>query len=70
MPTSALCCAETTTAEMRLGVPSSYSTLTCALPSGRRYGSSFSRRTCSSFLVRRFASVIGSGISAPVSQQA
>ena len=36
MPTSALCCAETTTAEMRLGVPSSYSTLTCALPSGRR----------------------------------
>lgn len=36
MPTSALCCAETTTAEMRLGLPSSYSTLTCALPSGRR----------------------------------
>ena len=38
MPTSALCCAETTTAEMRLGLPSSYSTLTCGLAVRQKIG--------------------------------
>ena len=34
---SGACCVETTTVSMRLGLPaSSYSTVTCVLPSGRR----------------------------------
>ncbi len=35
--TSSLCCDETTTVSTRMGVSPSYSTLTWALPSGRRY---------------------------------
>ena len=34
--TESLCCDETTTVSTRTGLSSTYSTLTCALPSGRR----------------------------------
>ena len=37
--TSGSCWAETTTVRTRFGTPCSYSTVTCVLPSGRRYGS-------------------------------
>ena len=55
---------------MRCGLPSRYSTVTCDLPSGPRYGSSPLRRTSASRRVSLCASVIGIGISSAVSSQA
>ena len=42
--TVSACWVDTTMASMRTGTPSSYSTDTCVLPSGRRYFSSPLRR--------------------------
>ncbi len=61
---------ETTIASMRLGLPYSYSTVTCVLPSGRRNGSLPFLRTSASFFASRFASEIVSGMSSGVSRQA
>ena len=47
----------------------SYRTVTCDLPSGRRYGSTFALRTSASRFVSRCASRIGSGMSSSVSSR-
>ena len=52
-----------TTASMRAGLPSTYSTVTWLLPSGRRKSSSPERRTCDKRRDSLCASMIGSGIS-------
>ncbi len=67
---SGLCWVETTMAVMRLGRPSTYSTLTCDLPSGRRKSTSPWRRTSLSRCTSLWASMMGSGISSGVSSQA
>ncbi len=60
---SGSCCVEMTTASTRMGRSPSYSTVTCDLPSGRRYGMSPFLRTAARWRVRLCASTIGSGIS-------
>ena len=67
---SGLCCVEMTTASMRLGVLSTYSTLTWLLPSGRRKSRMPSRRTSESRRTSLWAIMMGSGISSGVSSQA
>ncbi len=67
---SGSCCVEMTTASTRTGLSPSYSTVTCDLPSGRRYGMSPFLRTAASMRVRLCASTIGSGISSAVSRHA
>ncbi len=67
---SSLCCVETTTASMRLGVLPTYSTLTWLLPSGRRKSRAPWRRTSESCRTSLWASMMGSGISSGVSSQA
>ena len=64
------CCVETTTASMRLGLPSTYSTLTWLLPSGRRKSSRLARRTSLNCCTSLCAIMIGSGINSLVSSQA
>ena len=61
---------QATTVRTRTGTPCSYSTVTCVLPSGRRYGSWPDLRTSASRRAMRWASAIGSGISSGVSRQA
>ena len=68
--TYGLCWLETTTASTRIGVVPSYSTVTCDLPSGRRYSSTPSRLAHDRPLVSLCASMIGSGISSSVSLHA
>ena len=68
--TSSSCWVETTTASMRVGLPSTYSTLTWLLPSGRRNSSVPARRTSLSWRTSLWASMMGSGISSGVSSQA
>ncbi len=67
---SSSCWVEITTASMRTGLWPSYSTVTCDLPSGRRYLIAPLLRLAASRRVRSWASVIGSGISCCVSLQA
>ena len=67
---SAACWLETTTVSTRTGRSPSYSMVTWVLPSGRRYGMVPSLRTAASCSASRWASSIGSGISAAVSEQA
>ena len=67
---SSSCWVEMTTASMRTGLCPSYSTVTCDLPSGRRYLIAPFLRFAASMRVRSCASVIGSGISCAVSRQA
>ena len=52
------------------GTPRSYSTVTCVLPSGRRYGSVPFLRTSARRRAMRWARAIGSGMSSGVSRQA
>ena len=68
--TSGLCCAEMTTVSTRFTTPSSYSTVTCDFPSGRKYERVPSFLTAVSFLVSACDSTIGIGISSSVSSQA
>ncbi len=67
---SSSCWVEMTTASTRTGWWPSYSTVTCDLPSGRRYLIAPLLRLAASRRVRSWASVIGSGISDCVSRQA
>ena len=62
-----LCCVDTTTVSTRTGLAPSYSTVTCDLPSGRRYSSTPLRRASDRPLTSLCASMIGSGISSCVS---
>ena len=64
------CWVETTTASMRTGLLSTYSTETCDLPSGRRNFSPPARRTSLNCRHSLCARMIGSGISSAVSSQA
>ncbi len=68
--TSGLCWLETTTASTRTGLLPSYSTVTCDLPSGRRYSRTPSRRAHDRPRASLCASMIGSGISSSVSVHA
>ena len=52
------------------GTPSSYSYVTCVLPSGRRYGTWPDLRTAARRSARRWAVQIGSGIRSGVSSHA
>ena len=68
--TSSRCCAEISTVSTRTGLPSTYSTDTWLLPSGRRYGTTPALRTSESRFDKRWAIAIGIGISSSVSRQA
>ena len=57
----------TATGRRRPSAATSYRTDTCALPSGRRYGSTSALRTSDRRLQILCASMIGSGISSGVS---
>ena len=70
MSMSSACCEDTTTVSSRTGLPSAYSMVTWVLPSGRRYGTTPSLRTCVRRRASRWASAIGSGISSGVWSQA
>ena len=67
--TASECWVETTTVSMRATLPSRYSTLTWALPSGRRK-SRPRRRARASSRVRWWAYWMGAGMSSGVSSQA
>ena len=64
------CWVEMRTVVSRFGLPSTYSTDTWVLPSGRRYGSTPDLRTSESRCASRCASQIGIGIRSSVSSQA
>src|SRR6478752_348769 len=53
--TSSRCCAEISTVSTRTGLPSTYSTDTWLLPSGRRYGTTPALRTSESRFDKRWA---------------
>ena len=64
------CCVEISTVDRRFGLPSTYSTETWVLPSGRRYGSVPDLRTSESRNASLCASQIGIGMRSSVSSQA
>ena len=68
--TSGACCVESTTASIATGLPSSYSTVTWLLASGRSHFSLPFLRSSACFFTSRWARVIGTGISSSVSLQA
>jgi len=67
MSTPGSCCDETTTVLTAIGLPSSYSTVTCVLPSGLRYLRVRSFLTFASRRARRWARWIGIGMYSSVS---